>query len=116
MVGLPGAGRLLSVAPIPPDLVAFQQQLAVARHHPDDAIPDLLTTGYAYVLDLEAEQLETGRRIDGLLQIGDDDGALAAARHQRGVRAMAAARREELDALGAMRRPRRAAGPPPPDR
>lgn len=103
------------MAPIPPGLVAFQQQLASARHHPDDAIPDLLTTGYAYVLDLEAEQLETGRRIDELLSTGDDDAALEAARHQRGVRAMAAALREELDALGAMRRPRRAAAPPPHD-
>jgi hypothetical protein len=104
------------MAPIPPGLVAFQHQLATARHHPDDAIADLLTTGYAHVLDLEAEQLETGRRIDDLLQAGDDDAALEAARHQRGLRAMAIALREELDSLGAMRRPRRAAGPPPPGR
>ena len=104
------------MAPIPPGLVAFQRRLATARHHPDDAIPDLLTPGYAYVLDLEAEQLETGRRIDELLQAGDDEGALAAARHQRGLRAMSTALREELDALGAMRRPRRAAEPPPPGR
>ncbi len=101
------------MAPIPPGLVAFQRRLATARHHPDDAIADLLTTGYGYVLDLEAEQLETGRRIDDLLQAGDDDGALEAARHQRGVRAMAIALREELDALGATRRPHRAGGPPP---
>lgn len=111
----------MSIAPVPlpidpldRHLGEFRRELADVAGRSDAEIAALLTTGYALVLELEADYEAAGRHVDEALLHGDDDDALAALRRQRGARAAAAALREELEALSAIRRLRRGAGEPPP--
>ena len=101
---------------IPPsdvDLAAFRSALAGAASGPDEALAELLTTGYGHVLELEAEQLATARRVDRLLQHGDDAAVVAATHQQRARSSLLAALRAELEAAAATRRLRRAGAPRP---
>src|SRR3712207_3975110 len=106
----------VSIAPVPlptdpldRDLGAFRRELEDAVDRSDDEIAGLLTTGYALVLELEADYELAGRHIDEALVGGDDEAVIAAVRRQRGVRAATAALREELEALAGIRRLRRGA-------
>jgi hypothetical protein len=104
-------GRAMDAHPRMPAtsrLAALRREVADAPNRPDDAVADLLTTGYAYALELEADELATGRLLDDLLASGREQEALDAARRQRRLRTAARALREELDALAASRRLRRA--------
>ena len=102
----------LPIDPLDRHLGAFRRELADAPNRPDDEVADLLTSGYALVLELEASYEEAGRHIDDALLVGDDEAVIAAARRQRGMRAAAGALREELEALAAIHRLRRGAGGP----
>ena len=104
----------LPMDPLDRELGAFRRELEDAGQRSDDEIADLLTTGYALVLELEADYELAGRHIDEALLLGDDETVVAAVRRQRGVRAATAALREELEALGAIRRLRREGEGPPP--
>ena len=113
--------RSVSTIPVtlPPDsldrdLGEFRRELADAAGRSDNEIAVLLTTGYALVLELEADYEAAGRHVDEALLHGDDEGVIAAVRRQRGARAAAGALREELEALAAIRRLRRGAAEPPP--
>jgi hypothetical protein len=102
----------LPLDPLDRHLGAFRRELADAASRSDDEVAELLTSGYALVLELEASYEEAGRHIDDALSTGDDEAVIAAARRQRGVRAAAGALREELEALAAIHRLRRGVGGP----
>ena len=107
--------------PVPTDpldtgLGEFRRRLADSATLPDDEVAELLTTGYALLLELEADHAAAARDIDEALEDDDPERVLVAVRRQRGLRAAGGALREELDALAAIRRPRPGAGPPPPGR
>lgn len=104
----------LPIDPLDRDLGEFRRELADAADRSDAEIAGLLTTGYALVLELEADYEAAGRQVDDALLRGEDEAVITALRRQRGARAAAAALREELEALSAIRRLRRGAGGPPP--
>lgn len=86
---------------------AFTRRLdseAAAGHVTDD----LLTTGYAHALELEAEQRSYDRALASLLALGDDTAAAAALRCRSALRSAAARLRASL----ASARLRRGAGGP----
>lgn len=103
----------LPIDPLDRHLGDFRRELEDASFRSDAEIAALLTTGYALVLELEADYEAAGRHVDEALMQGDDEAVIVAVRRQRGARAAAAALREELEALSAIRRLRRGAQEPP---
>ena len=94
------------------DLQRLRRRLSTAADQPDEVIAEVLTSGYAHLLDLEADHLAAGRRVDELLDSGDDeDTVLAAVREQRDLSGLMRGLRTDLAELAAIRRHRRAAGP-----
>jgi hypothetical protein len=94
------------------DLERLRRRLSTAADQPDDVIADVLTAGYAHLLELEADHLSAGRRVDELLASGDDEHAIyAAVREQRLLSGLMRGLRTDLAELAAIRRNRRAVGP-----
>ncbi len=66
-----------------PDLQRLRRRLSTAADQPDEVIAEVLTWGYAHLIELEADHLAAGRRVDALLEAGDEDAVFAAVREQR---------------------------------
>ncbi len=95
-----------------PDLQRLRRRLSTAADQPDEVIAEVLTSGYAHLLELEADHLAAGRRVDALLEAGDEDAVFAAVREQRDLSGLMRGLRTDLAELAAIRRHRRAAGSP----
>jgi hypothetical protein len=101
--------------PPSPALTQLRQRLSTASDEPDDVVADVLTAGYAQLLELEADHVVAGRRVDELLDRGDEQEVLAAVRTQGHVSALIRGLRTDLAELAAIRRRRREAGSLPRD-
>ena len=91
------------------DVEAYRERLASGAAA-GEVTDDLLTTGYAHALELEAESASYDKALDTLLARGDEQGVAAVMRCRRALTNAGNRLRDTL----ATARPRRAAGSPPP--